>query len=161
TGAITITADEDGKLHITHVGKTKEFVELEPGVYETTRTERTPDAYGNFRRIVSKEVKNGQMISMADGQKSYTKAPWYASSTFTMGILGTIIFFIIATLFSWTAVALLRVLRNKKGTANRWAFFAKLTAILHAVTIMLFLIIILSNSEVSPVYQMPKDAYSS
>ena len=161
TGAITVKADEDGKLHITHVGETNEFIEVEPGIYESMRTERTPDAYGNFKRIVFKEDKNGQMMLMADGPMSYTKAPWYASSTFTMGTLGTIIFFIIATLFAWTAITLLRVLRNRKGTANRWTFFAKLTAILYGVTIMLFLIIVLSNGEVSPVYQMPKDAYSS
>src|SRR5699024_7964245 len=59
TGAITVKADEDGKLHITHVGETNEFVEVEPGIYETTRTERTSDVYGNFKRIVFKEDKNG------------------------------------------------------------------------------------------------------
>lgn len=160
-GIISVQAGSDGRLHITHAGETNKFFEVEPGMYESTRSERTPDAYGNFKRVVFDLDADNHMMLMADGPMTYAKAPWYASSTFTFGVIILILLSIIGTLFSWTFTALIRVLRQSEGPHNRWMKAAKLSAIVHGVLVLSIFLIVIINGDLHPVYQLPKIAYSS
>jgi len=161
TGIISVKADKDGQLHVTHAGETNKFVEVEPGIFESARSERTPDGFGNFKRIIFEEEVEGNLMLMADGPMTYTKAPWYASSTFTIVMLACILLFIVATIFIWTFTAIIGVFRNRKKARSNWEILAKIVAIVYGVATISFFISIIINGEVDPIYQFPKSAYSA
>ncbi|MEI3605646.1 serine hydrolase domain-containing protein [Pseudogracilibacillus sp. SE30717A] len=160
TGIIQVETDKDGYLYATHAGETNQFYEIEPGVFKNKRTERTPDAYGNFKTIVFEKDKNGNMMLMTDGPMTYAKAPWYASSGFTFVALALSILLLIGTLLSWTIVAVIRILRKKQKEKDKITKSAKLLAIGYGALSLLFFGSIAINGEIDPVYQMPKDAFS-
>src|SRR5699024_6792646 len=135
------------------------FYETDPGVFKSTRTERSPDAYGNFTTIVFEEDANGNMMLMADGPMTYTKAPWYESSAFTFVTLASSIILIIGTLFSWMFIGIVRILRKKSKEKDKVTNFAKIVAVLYGLSIVSLLVSVLLNGGVDPVYQLPKDAY--
>ena len=158
-GIIRVEADKNGHLNVTHVGETHPFYETDPGVFKSTRTERSPDAYGNFTTIVFEEDANGNMMLMADGPMTYTKAPWYESSAFTFVTLASSIILIIGTLFSWMFIGIVRILRKKSKEKDKVTNFAKIVAVLYGLSIVSLLVSVLLNGGVDPVYQLPKDAY--
>ena len=75
--------DENGDLIVNHAGELNRFMEIEPGVYHNLREGSTPDAYGEFRTIVFKTDPFGHIMLTTDGPMTYSKAPWYATSSFT------------------------------------------------------------------------------
>lgn len=160
TGIIQVETDKDGYLYATHAGETNQFYEIEPGIFESTRTERSPDGYGNFKTIVFEKDKNGNMMLMTDGPMTYAKASWYASSGFTFVALALSIILLIGTLLSWTFIALVRMLRKNQKEKDKITETAKLLAIGYGVLILLIFGSIAINGEIDPVYQMPKDAFS-
>ncbi len=160
TGIIQVETDKDGYLYATHAGETNQFYEIEPGIFESTRTERSPDGYGNFKTIVFEEDKHGDMMLMTDGPMTYAKASWYASSGFTFVALALSIILLIGTLLSWTFIALVRMLRKNQKEKDKITETAKLLAIGYGVLILLIFGSIAINGEIDPVYQMPKDAFS-
>lgn len=157
-GVIQVEAD-DGHLQVTHMGETHPFYELEPGVFKTTRTERSPDAYGNFNTIVFEEDAEGNMILMSDGPMTYTKAPWYETSSFTFMTLGSVVIFIIGTLVVWLFAGMIRLLRKKQTNKNKMAYSAKWIGSIYGLIIMMLLVSTIINGEIDPVYQLPKEAY--
>lgn len=159
TGIIRVEVDENGFLNVTHIGETNQFRETDPGVFASTRTERSQDGYGNFKTIVFKEDKNGNMMLMTDGPMTYTKAPWYASSGFTFAVLAVTILFLVGTLISWTFIAMVRILRHKQKEKDKIARLAKFLAIGYGGLILLFFASIAINGDIDPVYQMPQDAF--
>ncbi len=161
TGIIRVKSNDDGNINVTLGGETNQFYQMEPGVFKNTRTERSPDAYGNFQTIVFEEDSKGNMMLMTDGPMTYTKAPWYASSGFTFTMLAVIILFLIGTIFSWTFIAMVRILRYKQKAKDPVANSAKLIAIVYGGLILLLFASIAINGEIDPVYQMPKDAFGN
>lgn len=159
TGIIQVETDKDGYLYATHAGEKNQFYEVEPGIFESTRTERSPDGYGNFKTIVFEEDKHGDMMLMTDGPMTYAKASWYASSGFTFVALALSIILLIGTLLSWTFIALVRMFWKKRKEKDKITETAKLLAIGYGVLILLIFGSIAINGEIDPVYQMPKDAF--
>src|SRR5699024_2604192 len=158
-GVISVEADEDGQLYVTHAGETNTFVEVEPGMYESARMERTPDPYGNFKKIIFAEDADGKMMLMADGPMTYTKAPWHSGSTFTFVMIAMSVLFIIGTLLSWAIAAMFRNLRHRKKASGSFANKAKVAAIAYGAVTVLFLASVMVNGELDPLYQLPRVAY--
>ena len=94
------------------MGETNAFYEVEPDVFKSTRTERSHDPYGNFDTIVFEKDGNGNIMLIPDGPMTYTKAPWYATSGFTIVTLGAVVIFIIVTLLTWLFVGIIRLVRK-------------------------------------------------
>lgn len=159
TGIIQVKTDKDGYLYATHAGETNQFYEIEPGIFESTRIERSPDGYGNFKTIVFEEDKHGDMMLMTDGPMTYAKASWYASSGFTFVALALSILLIIGTLLSWTIVAVIRILRKNQKEKDKITKSAKLLAVGYGAFSLLLFGGVAINGEIDPVYQMPKDAF--
>src|SRR5699024_12847243 len=120
-GVISVEADEDGQLYVTHAGETNTFVEVEPGMYESARMERNPDPYWNFKKIIFAEDADGKMMLMADGPMTYTKVTWHSGSTFTFVMIAMSVLFIIGTLLSWAIAAMFRNLRHRIKASGSFA----------------------------------------
>lgn len=160
-GVIQVEVAHDGYLEVTHNGETHPFYEDEMGIFKSTRTERSPDAYGDFRTIVFKEDGEGNLLLIPDGPMTYTKASWYETSSFTFMSLGVIIIFIIGTLIVWFILGVVRILRRKQSSVTNKERFVKWIGIVYGFMIVILLGSLIMNGEIDPLYQLPKEAYEA
>ena len=110
-GMIQVQLDETGDLLVTHNGETNRFVEIEPGIYQNLSEGHSIDAYGEFRTIVFQKDPYGKIMLTTDGPMTYSKAPWYASSSFTFLSLILVILFFVGSLLYWG----IAWIRRRKG----------------------------------------------
>lgn len=160
-GLIQVQLDKGGYLLVSHAGETNRFVEIEPGIYHNLREQRTQDYYGSFRTIVFGVDPYGNTMLMADGPMTYSKAPWYASSSFTFLTLFAILLFIIISLIVWSIRAVLRLIRRPKSRSQspKLARAPAGTAIAFGVLTLASLIGVAMNGQIDTVYGLPKSAF--
>ena len=157
-GIIRMEVNESGDLIVQHAGETNRFIEIEPGVYHNLREGSTPDAYGEFRTIVFKTDPFGNIMLTTDGPMTYSKAPWYATSSFTfLSIIMAVLIFI-GSLVSWSATWIIRKIRHKKVQHSNGAITARWVATTFGLLIIEFVFGIAITGEIDPVYGLPKVA---
>ncbi|MNJ38612.1 Beta-lactamase [compost metagenome] len=157
-GLIQVQMDKGGYLLVSHAGETNRFVEIEPGIYHNLREQRTQDYYGAFRTIVFGIDPFGNTMLMSDGPMTYSKAPWYATSSFTFLTIIAILLFIIISLIFWTIRAIFRLFRRSKIQRPKLADTAAGTAIAFGVLTLACFIGIAMNGQIDPVYGLPNAA---
>lgn len=94
---------------------------------------------------------------IAHGPMTYTKAPWYASSSFVFSSLALSGLLIFGSLLFWAIRTVVRKLRHKNRKQIKLALAAKLIAILYGVLLIGLIISVVLTGEVDPVYQ--QEAY--
>jgi CubicO group peptidase (beta-lactamase class C family) len=173
-GVINVAADEDGYLLVTHVGETNRFVEVEPGVYRSLREGRTPDYFGPFQTLVFETGPLGRTMLTSDGPMSYSRAPWYGSSMFTLPALILILLFMLVSLVTWSLGLAVGLFRGRRRTASpapngleisdrasaaRWKALARITSAAFALFAVLYLFgVVVSGLAEDPVYLLPPAA---
>ncbi|WP_055109066.1 serine hydrolase domain-containing protein [Paenibacillus ihumii] len=158
-GLIQVQLDKEGYLLVSHAGETDRFVEIEPGIYRNLE-QRIQDYYGAFRTIVFGVDPYGNTMLMPDGPMTYSKAPWYASSSFTFLMIIAILLFILISLVFWGIRALLRLIRRPKlQTSPKLARAAAGAAVAFGVLTLSCLIGVAMNGQIDPVYGLPKVAF--
>ncbi|MEH7224755.1 serine hydrolase [Bacillus sp. JJ1566] len=155
-GMIHVQLDDIGDLVVTHNGETNRFVEIEPGIYKNTREGPSIDAYGEFRTIVFQTGPHGNIMLTTDGPMSYSKAPWYASSGFTILSLILVILLFAGSLLYWGIKALIR--RKRKNTQPKLVVLGKRLAIAAGLLLLFLVASIGISGGVDPIYQLPKEA---
>lgn len=158
-GIIHVDRDDEGYIWVQHVGETNRFVEIEPGVYQNVQAGQSRDYFGGFQTIVFKTDPFGNVMLIADGPMTYSKAPWYASSAFTFTAFGLVLFLILGSFVFWGFLSGIRLIRNKKSVQPKAAIAAKGTAIAFGVLTFGFLLDVVITGEFDPVYGVPKAYY--
>lgn len=155
TGVVQIDADEDGYLLATYLGETNRLLEIESGVYHNLREERTQDYYGPFRTLIFDTDSFGSTMLMSDGPMTYSKAPWYATSQFTVATFVAALLIILGTLITWVIGLVLRILRGRKYHDAKLALAARWTAIAFGITTLGLILGFVISNEIDPVYGVP------
>ncbi len=158
-GVIQVNIDNEGYLLVTHVGETNRFVEIEPGIYRNLRETRTQDYYGAFRTLVFQTDPFGHIMLIPDGPMTYSKAPWYATSLFTIATLLVSIAFIMGTFLFWCIRLAIRLVKRREKTSIKAWQISKGLALVFSLMLLLLLLGFIANGETDPVYQLPNDAY--
>lgn len=159
-GVIQVQVDEEGYLLVTHENETSRFVEIEPGVYRSLRQSPGPDYFGPFRTLVFEPGPLGQTLLLADGPMSYSRAPWYATSTFTLLGLGLTLLLAVVSLAGWTLAALIRLARRSpKGTLLPGQAAARTLGASFAALALVFVASSLVTGLPDPLYLLPAAAY--
>jgi CubicO group peptidase (beta-lactamase class C family) len=157
-GIIKAEVDEDGYLLVTNGGETNKFIEIGPGVYQNLRTGRTQDAFGPFHKIIFKTDPWGRVMLTTDGPMTYSKAPFYATMSFTALAALTIILITISSLIYWMIKMISGWCKRRKSKNSKFSIIASGVGIGAAITILL-LFANLFSSGIDPVYQLPQEAY--
>ncbi|KAB3529192.1 serine hydrolase [Alkaliphilus serpentinus] len=158
-GPIHVKGDESGHLIVNYLGETSKFIELEPGVYKNLREGRSQDYNGPFSHIVFKEDPMGNILLASGGPMTYSKAPFYATSAFTVsGILISLLIILLSLIF-WLLKKVLAFIK-KRPKASGLPLAAQWVAIAFGIAVLILLTSFLSSGSMDPVYQMPKDAYT-
>lgn len=161
-GLIQVQLDKEGYLLVSHAGEMNRFVEIEPGIYLNLREQGTQDYYGGFRTIVFGVDPYGNTMLMSDGPMTYSKAPWYASSSFTFLTIIAILLFIIISLLFWSIRGVFRLIRRSKSRTTlppKLARAAAGIAIAFGVLTLAILIGVAINGQIDPVYGLPQAAF--
>lgn len=157
-GVINVDVDEDGYLLVTNAGETNKFIEIEPGVYQNLRGGRTPDYFGPFHKIVFQKDPFGRIMLTTDGPMTYSKAPFYATMSFTASVAMIIILITVSSLAYWTIVKISGLFKRVKNKGSGLPAIAFWVGICTSITILV-LFAGLFSTGVDPVYQLPKEAY--
>lgn len=172
SGLIHVESDEEGYLQVTHLGENYTFVETEPGIYYNLAQENVIDPLGSFSTIVFESDPLARTLLLTDGPMSYSRAPWYSTSSFTFPTLIISLLLIIGSFVYWMVKAGARSIRNrflsqrhsdqqvdqKKNTVKLISRFA---AALYSVLTIGFVVGLVVTSEVDPVYGLPKAYYGA
>jgi CubicO group peptidase (beta-lactamase class C family) len=159
-GVIQVDVDPEGYLLVTHVGETNRFVETEPGVYHNLREGRTQDYFGPFRTIVFGTDPFNHTLLMSDGPMTYSRAPLYASSMFTIPALVLILLLMLISLITWLFGFLIRLIRRRSHSTGP-ARLARTTGVVLALLIFIFLLGVLITGADDPLYNLPPPAFGA
>ncbi|MEN6389045.1 MAG: serine hydrolase domain-containing protein [Syntrophomonas sp.] len=159
SGIIKVDVNEEGYLLASNAGETNEFIEVEPGVYQNLREGRTQDYFGPFHRIIFKTDPYGRIMLTTDGPMTYSKAPFYATMSFTALAALIIMLIILSSLIYWIIVKLLGRLKKGRNKNSGLSSIASWVGICTSITILI-LFASLFSSSIDPVYQLPKEAYT-
>jgi CubicO group peptidase (beta-lactamase class C family) len=158
-GVVNVRVDEDGYLLVTHLGETDRFVELEAGVYRSLRQGRSQDYFGPFRTIVFDMDPFGRTLLVSDGPMTYSRAPWYGSSLFTIPSLLLILLLMLASLLVWGLGWLAGLLRRRNSSATALPLAARWVGAAFALLALIYLVGSLASSPTDPVYNLPLAAF--
>lgn len=157
-GLIHVKLDKAGYLIVNHAGENNRFVEIEPGIYRNLSEHRTQDYYGAFKTIVFGTDPMGNTMLMSDGPMTYSKAPWFGTSSFTFLTLIAALLFIIISLIFWVIRAIIRLMRRSRIQQPRLAHAAAGAAFGFGVLTVASLIGVALNAQIDPVYGLPNAA---
>lgn len=155
-GMIHVSWDDEGYLLVNHVGDTYRFVEVEPGVYHNLTEEKAKDPFGDFGTIVFDKDPLGHVMLLADGPMSYSKAPWYSTSSFTFLILIASLIFIIGSLVYKGISGGIRMVRRRKVEQTKLAYYARWALSIYGVLALGLVLGVALTSDFDPVYGLPK-----
>lgn len=157
-GIINVDMNEDGYLLVTNGGETNKFIEIGPGMYQNLREGRTQDAFGPFHKIIFKTDPLGRIMLTTDGPMTYSKAPFYATMSFTALAATSIMLIIISSLIYWIIIMASGWFKRGKNKSSGFSALASWLGIVTSITIVI-LFASLFSSSIDPVYQLPKEAY--
>ncbi|MFW6035997.1 MAG: serine hydrolase domain-containing protein [Halothermotrichaceae bacterium] len=152
---LQVKVDNEGYLAVSTMGKTSRFAEIEPGVYQILSTDKGQNPYGAFNKIVFDNKTYQQTLLMSDGPMTYSKAPWYASSKFTIGAIIFVIVFFLLSLAFWSIRWIIRIVRMQKMERHLLNITAKTAAVIFISLNLVFLLGFLMMNELDPVYGVP------
>lgn len=158
-GTIAVGMEEDGHLLVTHGGETNRFVEVEPGIYHNLREGRTQDYFGEFRTIVFDRDPYGNIMLMSDGPMTYSQAPWYGTSSFTMMALLFAVLVVAGSSLYWLIGAFVRRIRRRSLKDAAGAAAARWTAVAYGLLTVIAVAGMASTGKVDPVYGLPATSY--
>ena len=127
-GSLGMDVNENGDLIVNHAGETNRFIEIESGVYHNLREGSTPDAYGEFQTIVFKTDPFGNIMLTTDGPMTYSKAPWYATSSFTFLSIILAVLIFIGSMISWSVAWIIRKIKRKKAQHSKGSGYRKMVS---------------------------------
>ena len=158
-GVINIDIDEDGYLLVTHVGETNRFVETGSGLYRNLREGRTQDYFGPFSTIVFGTDPLGRTLLMSDGPMTYSRAPWYGSSSFTIPALVLILLLMLVSLILWGIGWAAGLARGRRLAVPKASLAARWVGVLFALFALTYLVGIVVSGATDPVYNLPMSAF--
>jgi CubicO group peptidase (beta-lactamase class C family) len=158
-GVIQVTSDDEGYLVVTHNGETNRFVETEPGIYQNLREGRSQDYFGPFQTIVFSGDPFGRMMLVSDGPMTYSRPAWYASAAFTVPALVLILLLALISLVVWSVGYLVTTIRRRTTPSDWTSRLARLTGLVLALLIFLFLLGVLLTGADDPLYNLPPAAF--
>jgi CubicO group peptidase (beta-lactamase class C family) len=158
-GVVNVAVDDEGSLLITHVGETNRFEEVEPGVYRNLREGRTQDYFGPFRTVVLGTDPHGYPLLISDGPMTYSRVPWYASSSFTILALVVILLLMLGSLIVWGLGFLIGLFRKRRAAVSNASAVARWVASAFALLTLVFLACVLATGAPDPVYRLPAVAF--
>jgi CubicO group peptidase (beta-lactamase class C family) len=159
-GVVQVNVNDDGYLLVTVNGETNRFVEMEPGLYHNLREGRTQDYFGPLRTLVFETGPFGRTMLASDGPMTYSKAPWYATSAFTiLALVGTLLLLLVSLVF-WFARWLLGAVRRRTGGgSNIISRAARLAVVIFATLFLLLLVSVVLTGDNHPIYNLPPSAF--
>jgi hypothetical protein len=158
-GIINVAVNEDGYLLVTHAGETKKFMEIEPGVYQNLGVGRTLDCFGPFHKIIFQTDPYGRTMLTTDGPMTYSKAPLYATMSFTALAVITIILITISSLAYWIIIKLLVMFKRKNNKYSGLSAIALWVGICTGIASLVLFAGMISSGSADPLYQLPTEAY--
>lgn len=158
-GVIRVQTDADGFLNVTHIGETNRFVETTPGIYRNLRQGRTQDGLGPFRTIVFDTDPFDRTMLMSDGPMTYSRAPWYATSSFTGALIGLSLLIILVSLLYRIIRVIIRLVQRRNIRDADPQSALRYTAIASGLLALLFIIGLLATGQPHPVYRLPLSAF--
>lgn len=157
---VRVEANDDGALYVTHFGQTEEFVEVEPGMYRNRAPDSSLDPYGAFATIVFARGSGSNTFLLSDGPMSYTKAPWYATSAFTLTAVLIPMLLLVGTGVVWLIGVLVARVRRRTARNTAVATFGRVVAASFTLVTTVFLVGSLGVSgEMEPAYGIPKSYF--
>lgn len=152
--SVSVGVDEEGYLLVNLLGYPQQFIEIEPGVYDSRYTEGTLV----INRIVFVPDSEGRMMMCAEGPVfTATIAPWYGSGTIMGLLIGVNLVLILTAIAGWIYAAVGRQLRKEKRYTPKVALAARLAAIVYGILIILLLSGLVGVvSDIDPAYSVPK-----
>ncbi|MDG0874227.1 beta-lactamase family protein [Paenibacillus thiaminolyticus] len=158
-GTIAVDMEEDGHLLVTHAGEMNRFVEVEPGIYHNLREGRTQDYFGGFRTIIFDRDPYGSIMLMSDGPMTYSQAPWYGTSSFTIMALLTAVLMVAGSSLYWLIGALVRRIRRRSLGDAAGAAAARWAAVAYGLLTVIAMGGMASAGKADPVYGLPATSY--
>jgi CubicO group peptidase (beta-lactamase class C family) len=152
--AVRVNVSPEGYLLASLVGSPQQFVEVEPGVYQS----RYPGKNEMIKTIVFVPNHEGRMMLCAEGPVlTMTKAPWYGSSALAGLLFGSGLLLLLTATLGWGYASIGRLIRREKSGAPRTALFARLCAVFCGLFI-LFLVTGLMGiiSDIDPAFGVPR-----
>jgi len=136
------------------LGYPQQFIEIEPGVYDSRYTEGTLV----INRIVFVPDSEGRMMMCAEGPVfTTTIAPWYGSGAIMGLLIGVNLVLILTAIAGWVYAAVGRLFRKDKSDAPKAALVARLAAIAYGILIILLLSRLVGVvSDIDPAYGVPR-----
>ncbi len=157
---LRVKEGDDGYLYVTHLGQTETFLEIEPGVYRNIAPEHSRDPYGAFRTLVFRDGPGGETVLLSDGPMSYTKAPWYASTGFTLAGMLISLLMLVGTGLFWFVRSSVNRLRGRSSRSITVATVARAVAAAFAlITTGFFIGVMGISGDMEPAYGVPKSYF--
>ncbi len=150
---VRVAADEDGYLLVNMFGYPQQFVEIEPGVYDSRYTEGT--------RLINRVVfvdREGRLMMLPGGPTlNTTMAPWYGSRTLAGLLIGTNLVLILSAIAAWIYVFAKRLIRREKDVAPKLTLAARLAVVIYALLMIILLSGLLGAlANIDPAYGVPR-----
>jgi hypothetical protein len=101
----------------------------------------------------------GRRLLISDGPMTYSQAPWYASSSFTMLALVVILLLMLGSLIVWGLGFLVGLFKKGRSSASPAAATARWAVIAFALLTLVFLAGVVATGEADPVYLLPASAF--
>jgi hypothetical protein len=152
--AARVNMNPDGYLLINLTGSPQQFVEVEPGVYQS----RYPAKNEMIKTIVFVPNHEGTMMLCAEGPAlTMTKAPWYGSSALAGLLFGSGLLLLLTATLGWAYASIGRLIRREKSGASRAALFARLCAVFCGLVILFLLTGLMGMiSDIDPAFGVPR-----
>jgi CubicO group peptidase (beta-lactamase class C family) len=156
---IQVDTDAQGYLLVTHLGERNRFTEVEPGIYRNPRRERMQSSYGAFSTIVFGTDPFGRIMLKSDGPMTYSKAPWYATGSFTGLTVFLSLILIIGSFFYWIIRYGIRIIKRQKLTEPGTAALSRLVATIFGFLTFVYIMGLMQILQIDPVYGVPMSAF--
>lgn len=145
---LRVGVNDEGYLLVTAQGETSQLVEAAPGIYESRLAEEE-------ETLIFHADEDGEVKMLPPGPMVFTKAPWYATTTFTGLLVGGGLLLYVGTLVGWPLAFF--VARRRDQKRPRLAIAARWTAALFGLLTLFFLAgFVGMMSDVDPAYGVPR-----
>lgn len=152
--AARVNVNPEGYLLINLTGTPQQFVETEPGVYQS----RYPAKNEMIKTIVFVPNHEGRMMLCAAGPAlTMTKAPWYGSSNLVGLLIGSGLLLLLTATLGWAYASIVRLIRREKNGASKAALFARLCAVFCGLVVLFLLTGLMGMiGAVDPAFGVPR-----
>ncbi len=144
-----VSVNEEGYLVVNAAGEISQYVEVEPGFYRNRLPEEASDV------LVFRIDDGGQAWAFPPLPFSAVRAPWYATSFFTLALLGGITLLFVGTLLGWP-IAFFVTLKQRERRPPL-SVLARIVGALFGLWLLFTLVTFIGVlSDVDPAYGMPR-----